>query len=133
MLETARAKVARAGLEDRIILVMAWPKIFRPPLSARTAFDHVLFSYSLSMIPDWREALVAAAKALSPEGRVHIVDFGDLKSLGLARGAAAAWLRLFHVTPRANFWRRWKRICAETEGLDPVPGRYAFAFRSRQR
>ena len=47
-----------------------------------TPFDRVLFSYSLSMIPDWYQALEAAVAALKSTGRIHIVDFGDLTELG---------------------------------------------------
>ena len=70
-------------------------------LFATSAFDHVVLSYALSMIPDWQGTIAHAAGLLAPGGRIHIVDFGDLADLprpmsGLLRG----WLRLFHVTPR---------------------------------
>ena len=101
MLLTAREQLARAGLEDRVTLVHGLAENLSPAAFGVEAFDHALFSYSLSMIPDWQQALVAAAKALSEQGHVHIVDFGDLKTLP-GKHLLRAWLALFHVTPRAR-------------------------------
>jgi len=81
MLKTARRQVARAGLADRIVLLQGLAEELAAEGFGETAFDHALFSYSLSMIPDWQRAIVAAAKALSGDGHVHIVDFGDLKTM----------------------------------------------------
>jgi S-adenosylmethionine-diacylgycerolhomoserine-N-methlytransferase len=66
------------------------------------AFERIVLSYSLSMIPDWEAALDHAAGLLAGDGQLHIVDFGDLA--GLPRPFAAAlraWLAKFHVAPRA--------------------------------
>src|SRR6202021_4242394 len=64
-------------------------------------FDHVMISYSLSMIPDWRGVLQAAAAHLKPGGRLHIVDFGRQERLpGIARSLLLRWLAIFDVTPR---------------------------------
>ena len=63
------------------------------------------------MIPDWRAALAAGYAALSPQGRMHVVDFGDLTGLGrLRERAMRAWLKLIprHATRRISRWR-WKR------------------------
>ena len=126
MLKTAKAQLDRAGLGDRITLVHGLAEALSPPSFGQDGFDHVLFSYSLSMIPDWRQAIVAAAQALSPEGLVHIVDFGDLRTLP-GRTALRAWLRLFHVTPRAELLEGLEAAFAEkTEALNLLPGRYAF-------
>lgn len=64
-------------------------------------FDHILFSYSLSMIPDWQAALDEAMRHLAPGGQLHIVDFGDQADLPrwFKRGLRA-WLARFHVAPR---------------------------------
>src|ERR1700722_16563024 len=121
MLRTAFGNVARAGLSDRITLVRGYAEALRPELFGRTKpFDRVLFPYSLSMIPDWRQALSAADESLSEGGRLHVVDFGDLTGLGpMAAGVLRAWLRLFHVEPRVEILRA---IEAET-GKDGIPGR----------
>jgi S-adenosylmethionine-diacylgycerolhomoserine-N-methlytransferase len=88
-----------------------------------------LLSYSLSMIPDWRQALYAAAESITPDGSVRIVDFGDLKGLGrLAESSLRAWLRLFHVSPRSEIVSALAaaQISGDTIALRMLPGRYAF-------
>jgi S-adenosylmethionine-diacylgycerolhomoserine-N-methlytransferase len=121
MLETARGQLTRAGLADRITLVHGLAENLSPAAFGQDVFDHALFSYSLSMIPDWRQALRACALALSEQGTVHIVDFGDFQSL-MGRTALQAWLRLFHVSPRAELLQSLE---LEKE-LILLPGRYAF-------
>jgi S-adenosylmethionine-diacylgycerolhomoserine-N-methlytransferase len=65
------------------------------------SFDHVMISYSLSMIPDWRRVLEEAASHLKPGGRLHIVDFGNQERLpDAARALLRRWLAMFDVTPR---------------------------------
>jgi S-adenosylmethionine-diacylgycerolhomoserine-N-methlytransferase len=93
-------------------------------------FDRALFSYSLSMIPDWRGALAAAAGAVRPGGAIDIVDFGDLTGLGPLSGLLRAWLRLFHVQPRAELLQYAQRVAGEDGAqLWVSPGRYAFSLR----
>lgn len=126
MLKTARARVAGAGLSHRITLAHGLAEDLTPHLFG--GVDHAVFSYSLSMIPDWRRALAAAGATLNPGGRLHIVDFGDLK--GLPPGAEAvlrAWLGLFHVTPRGELLAGLEGGDAPARGrLILLPGRYAF-------
>jgi S-adenosylmethionine-diacylgycerolhomoserine-N-methlytransferase len=60
-----------------------------------------LISYSLSMIPDWRGVLDAAAGRLAPGGRLHIVDFGNQERLpDIVRALLLRWLAMFDVSPR---------------------------------
>jgi S-adenosylmethionine-diacylgycerolhomoserine-N-methlytransferase len=67
------------------------------------AFDRVMISYALSMIPDWQAAIDCALSALAPSGSLHIVDFGQQERLPrLIRTGLQAWLERFHVTPRAD-------------------------------
>ena len=55
------------------------------------------------MIPGLAAALWLRARgAFAEQGRVHMVDFGDLTGLAPAERAMRAWLRLFHVTPRVE-------------------------------
>jgi S-adenosylmethionine-diacylgycerolhomoserine-N-methlytransferase len=127
MLETARAAVRRAGLAGRIILIQGLAEHLTPAQFGVESFENVLFSYSLSMIPDWRAALAAASRSLSPAGRLHVVDFGDLTGLGrLAKHAMRAWLRLFHVTPRVEFLAALEEVAGNEGELTLLFGRYAF-------
>lgn len=81
------------------------------------AFDRIILSYSLSMIPDWERALDHAAGLLAPHGQLHIVDFGDLHGLpGPFRTMLRAWLARFHVAPRTALPAAATRI-AHARGL----------------
>ena len=129
MLKTARRQLAKAGLTGRVMLIQGLAEELRPEAFGLAGFDHALFSYSLSMIPGWREAIFAAAKAVFPEGLIHIVDFGDLKTLP-CRTPLRRWLSLFYVTPRAALLEALEREVGEAEkGLNVLPGRYAFRLR----
>jgi len=82
MLETARAKIAAAGLSHRIELAQGDATAFdSTALFGVAAFDRVFQSYTLSMIPDWQGALREGASKLAPGGRLDIVDFGQQEGL----------------------------------------------------
>src|SRR6202171_2845526 len=84
MLTSAISAISRRGLSNRIRVAHGDGTAFDPQsLFGIQAFDHVLISYSLSMIPDWRRVLQAAARHLKPGGRLHIGDFGDQERLPL--------------------------------------------------
>jgi S-adenosylmethionine-diacylgycerolhomoserine-N-methlytransferase len=105
---------------------------FSPSLFDRAEpFDAVVFSYSLSMIPDWKQALKNAGGALTPEGKIHVVDFGDLGGAGLRRQLLRSWLNLFHVEPREELLRTLEAVKGDLFHLHTLPGRYAFLFRGR--
>ena len=62
MLQTARESLTRAGIGEKAVLRQGLAEEMRPSLFGLTQpFDHAVFSYSLSMIPDWRAALRSAA------------------------------------------------------------------------
>ena len=72
-------------------------------LLGEPAFERIVLSYSLSMIPDWQGALDHAASLLATGGELHIVDFGDLSGLpGPFSALLEAWLAKFHVKPRQD-------------------------------
>jgi S-adenosylmethionine-diacylgycerolhomoserine-N-methlytransferase len=102
MLTSAIAAVSRHGLTDRIRVAHGDGTSFDPQISfGIPSFDHIMISYSLSMIPDWRGVLAAAASRLKPGGRLHIVDFGGQERLpDIARALLLRWLAIFDVTPR---------------------------------
>jgi len=129
MLLTARKAIEQAGLNDRIKLVQAYAEDLSPTLFGESApFDEIVFSYSLSMIPDWKQALRASQAALSKGGRIWVVDFGDLKGLGPAgEGALRRWLKLFHVAPRDELLQTIEQQSAQGH-LHLLAGRYAFIW-----
>jgi S-adenosylmethionine-diacylgycerolhomoserine-N-methlytransferase len=132
MLVTAHKAVERAGLGGRIKLIQAYAEELTPALFGETEpFDAAVFSYSLSMIPDWKQALKAAEASLAPGGKVHVVDFGDLKGLGrIGERALRLWLSLFHVAPRDELLTTIAAKPAGAGKLDLLPGRYAFLWSS---
>jgi S-adenosylmethionine-diacylgycerolhomoserine-N-methlytransferase len=102
MLASAATRVARERLGTRIFLGEADATHFDPAaLFGRSRFDRILFSYTLSMIPAWQDALRQAAGLLAPGGVLSIVDFGDQRRLPQwFRNSLRAWLARFDVSPR---------------------------------
>ncbi|MEO0625252.1 MAG: class I SAM-dependent methyltransferase [Pseudomonadota bacterium] len=104
MLVTARRKIAKAGLAERITLAEADATAVDPrTLFGVDGFDRVFFSYTLSMVPQWETALDQAMEVLSRGGKLHVVDFGQQREMPRAIHAVLKkWLALFHVEARAN-------------------------------
>ncbi|MFA5970507.1 MAG: class I SAM-dependent methyltransferase [Sphingomonas sp.] len=134
MLETARAKVAAAGLSDRITLAQGDATAFdAAALFGIERFDRIFQSYTLSMIPDWQGAIREAAGKLAPGGRLDIVDFGQQEQLpGAFRALLFAWLARFDVSPRATL-AQVTDAAAEANGLtarfQPLYRGYAWSAR----
>jgi S-adenosylmethionine-diacylgycerolhomoserine-N-methlytransferase len=127
MLETARTKVAAAGLSDRITLAQGDATAFdAAALFGVARFDRVFQSYTLSMIPDWQGAIREGASKLAPGGRLDIVDFGQQEDLPAAfRKLLFAWLAKFDVTPRANL----ASVVATVAGAGGLEGRFTPLYR----
>jgi len=124
MLKSARAALgaeARLGEGDACA--------FDPQgLLGEPAFERIVLSYSLSMIPDWEGAFDHAAGKLTPGGQLHIVDFGDLGGMpGPFAAGLRAWLAKFHVTPRAAMPAVAARIAA-ARGLGLASTHGAFGY-----
>jgi S-adenosylmethionine-diacylgycerolhomoserine-N-methlytransferase len=119
MLTSAISAISRRGLTSRIRVAHGDGTAFNPQVSFGIAeFDHVMISYSLSMIGDWRLVLQAAAGRLKPGGSLHIVDFGNQERLpGIARTLLQRWLALFGVTPRDGLERELS-VMAKTSGAE---------------
>jgi S-adenosylmethionine-diacylgycerolhomoserine-N-methlytransferase len=104
MLRTARRAVLRAQLGERIALAEADATTFDAKAmfgrAAARGFDRIYISYTLSMVPDWRDVLPKAIAALAPGGALHIVDFGQQSGLPSSfRHLLFAWLARFSVHP----------------------------------
>ena len=101
MLATARKSIERAGLAHRITLKQADATNFdAQTIFGQAQFDRVFFSYTLSMIPDWKAALAHGIKAT--RGSALVVDFGQLEGWPRSfKRILFAWLDSFDVEPRA--------------------------------
>jgi S-adenosylmethionine-diacylgycerolhomoserine-N-methlytransferase len=104
MLTSAIAAITRHGLNGRIRVGHGDATAFDPrAIFGIAAFDHIMISYSVSMIPDWKAVLERAAVSLKSGGCLHIVDFGGQEGLPrIARSLLRRWLAMFDVTPRDN-------------------------------
>jgi S-adenosylmethionine-diacylgycerolhomoserine-N-methlytransferase len=117
MLTSAIAAITRHGLNGLIRVAHGDATAFNPQaIFGIAAFDHVMISYSVSMIPDWKAVLERAALSLKNGGRLHIVDFGSQERLPrMARSLLRRWLALFDVTPRDNLENTLKML-ADSSG-----------------
>lgn len=81
-------------------------------------FDHIVLSFSLSMIPDWQNALAEATRHLAPGGQLHVVDFGESSRLPswFQRGLLA-WLSRFHVAPRVTLEAEMRKVASSNGSL----------------
>lgn len=117
MLDTAGASIARWGLLDRINLARADGGTLNvEALFGVANFDRIFFSYALSMMPPWREALGRAVALLRPGGSLHVVDFGQYDRLpAFLKQLHFASARAHHVFPRADLNAVLQRLSAEVD------------------
>jgi S-adenosylmethionine-diacylgycerolhomoserine-N-methlytransferase len=132
MLATAANKVRRRGLESRITLRTCYAEELdhARTFSLDAPFDAAFFSYSLSMIPTWQQAIAAALANLKPRATLYVVDFWDQGAWpGWFRALLKKWLDLFHVVYRPELLEHLRELEARGVGrltIEPVAGRYAY-------
>jgi S-adenosylmethionine-diacylgycerolhomoserine-N-methlytransferase len=133
MLRTARAKCQRRGVAAPLLCVPAEEVDWAATFALDAPFDIVYFSYTLSMIPTWPEALHAALRNVRPGGSFHVVDFWDQGGLpGWFRAVLTRWLRAFHVRHEPKLLERLEALGAAGVGrltIEPVARRYAYIAR----
>ena len=93
LLERAQA---RLGHRHNVRLIEADATTYRPEFPV----DVVYLSYALTMIPNWRGALINAIAMLKPGGMLGIVDF----YVAPKRPESGT---LGHSRLECAFWRRW--------------------------
>jgi S-adenosylmethionine-diacylgycerolhomoserine-N-methlytransferase len=132
MLETAKTSVEKRGLSDKIDLKFCYAEKVEHQATFGLAdpFDVIFFSYSLSMMPTWPQAIDAALANLKPAGKVYIVDFWDQAELPKAFGfVLKKFLAAFHVHHRPELMEYLKKMEADkrcTLEIQPLFGRYAY-------
>jgi S-adenosylmethionine-diacylgycerolhomoserine-N-methlytransferase len=133
LVDLCPALLAQARLRARrlanVRVIEADATTYRPAQPA----DLVYFSYALTMIPEWRAALVNALAMLRPGGILGVVDFYVSErdpAPGLARHGAltrAFWPRWFGhdgVHPNPEHLPTLRRLLPDhrlMEGQGPVP------------
>jgi S-adenosylmethionine-diacylgycerolhomoserine-N-methlytransferase len=117
MLASANRAIARAGLAARISLAHGDATCLDPQaLFGMAKFERIFISYSLSMIPQWRQALDVALSLLGTGGELRIVDFGAQDELPATfRWLLRGWLAHFAVTPRDDLEAVLRARCAEAD------------------
>jgi S-adenosylmethionine-diacylgycerolhomoserine-N-methlytransferase len=139
MLATAEAKVRGRGLAQRITLrpCLAEELDHAWTFGLADPFDAAFFSYSLSMIPTWPQAIEAALANLKPGAALYVVDFWDQGDWpGWFRLLLKKWLDLFHVVHRPELLDHLRSLEARGIGaltIEPVAGRYAYLATFRKK
>jgi S-adenosylmethionine-diacylgycerolhomoserine-N-methlytransferase len=96
LLQVAEQRMQRAGFNSAQVHLADATRFSAPPESV----DLVTFSYSLTMIPDWFEALAVAERMLKPGGSIAVADFYVSRKFADIGFQQHCWLR------RA-FWTHW--------------------------
>lgn len=105
MLITAEQKLADQAYASRIHLKqgLAEDVHYQNLFALDKPFDMVFYSYALSMIPPWREALAQGLINLKDGGDLYIVDFSQQAELpAWFRALLRRWLNLFDVHPNPD-------------------------------
>jgi S-adenosylmethionine-diacylgycerolhomoserine-N-methlytransferase len=102
MLKTAQAKVDAKNVSNvSLKLALADDFTYHETFGLDEPFDTICFSYSITMIPTWRESIANALENLKPGHNIYIVDFYDQKDLPQwFQKVLKIWLKQFHV----HFW-----------------------------
>jgi S-adenosylmethionine-diacylgycerolhomoserine-N-methlytransferase len=101
-LDASAAMLARARPRTRARLARGLAEALDPQaqFGLDRPFDRIVFSYALSMFPDWQGALGRALAVLRPGGTLAIVDFGSQPRWPAPlKRSLRAWLGLFDVHP----------------------------------
>jgi S-adenosylmethionine-diacylgycerolhomoserine-N-methlytransferase len=136
MLGTAAQNLERAGLSPRVALRHGLAEeLDSAAFGQERRFDAILFSYSLSMIPTWRQAVDRARLQLAPGGMIAVVDFWDQRDLPRwFRELLGQWLALFAVRPDRRLVPFFECLAASEDAdlnVRSVFGRYALTLTYR--
>ena len=137
MLATAEAKVKAHKLDQRITLRHCYAEQVdhAKTFQLDAPFDAAFFSYSLSMIPTWPQAIDAALANIKRGGAFYVVDFWDQGGWPRwFRFILEGWLDLFHVHYRPELLEHLRELDKKGIGsltVKSVARRYAYlaAFR----
>ena len=116
MLKSALTTMQHGGFGTPVKFACVDATTFDPARSLGQAeFDRIYFSYTLSMVPQWKAALAHAHSMLAPAGELHIVDFGQCENIAPSfRNLLFRWLAAFHVSPRADMKAVLTQLASQT-------------------
>lgn len=119
MLKTARKSLQKNDFENRPLIAQGFAQSFNPAdtFGLSHDFDKIVFSYALSIIPPWKDALENALRIVKPGGEIHIVDFGGQENLpAFFRAFLFWWLSLFHVYHKPEIYEHLRTLEAQGRG-----------------
>jgi len=135
MLETAANKLKHKA-NVRLQQGLAQEVHYRDHFQLQQAFDVVFFSYALSMIPSFRDALHRALDNLKPQGHLYIVDFYDQRGWPTwFRKLLQSWLARFGVQHDPALPAYLQALHEQGHGqlqIESLGGRYAFIAHFRK-
>lgn len=131
MLKTAQETINAANLKNITLkTALADDFDYRKTFDLNKPFDAIFFSYSISMIPTWKESIANALENLQSGRSFHIVDFYDQRDLpAWFRGILKKWLSKFHVRFWSGLLPHLKELEKQGSGklqITSVARRYAF-------
>jgi len=111
----------RAAIRPNVRVVEADATIYRP----QTPVDCVIFSYSLTMMSEWRAALDNAVAMLKPQGQLAVIDFTTSPQQGwLARAFWRSWFAHDGVHLDQRHTAALRALCSQhsfEERRTPIP------------
>jgi S-adenosylmethionine-diacylgycerolhomoserine-N-methlytransferase len=132
MLKTARNALKIKNLSENINLQLGFAQSFDPQklFALERPINKFIFSYSLSIIPPWRESLDHTLNLLPSGGEIHIIDFGAQSGLPrFVRTIIFGWLKLFHVYYRPEIEAYLQTLKAQGKGTLKIHNLYrGYAF-----
>lgn len=133
MLKTARERLARRSGTISLAAGEAAALGRIPQVREMAPFDAILFSYSLSMMPEWRKAVASSLALLRQGGSLHLVDFDGLGRWPPPfRSLLRWWLARWHVHGVPEAVELLHKAAGAREGQVSVrrlAGGYAFLAR----
>lgn len=138
MLKTAQEKIGSRNLKNITLrTALADDFNYQKTFHLTEAFDAIYFSYSISMIPTWKESIANALENLKPGRSFYIVDFYDQKDLpAWFRTLLKGWLRKFHVQFWGDLLPHLETLEEQGLGklvLNSIARRYAFIARFKKK
>lgn len=137
MLKTSQEKIDAQNLKNvGLCVALADDFTFQDSFGLSEPFDTIYFSYSISMIPTWRESIQNALDNLKSGRSFYIVDFYDQADLPVwFQKILQSWLKQFHVKYPKELLPHLETL--EKQGLGkltvtPLYRKYAFIAEFRK-
>lgn len=132
MLKTARRAVEWAKLD--IPLRQGFAENFDPQALFKLdkPLDKIVFSYTLSIIPPWKESIDHSLEVLADDGKILIVDFSGMSGMpGWFQKLIFWWLSKFHVYYKPEILEYLRTLVEEGKGTLNVKHLYnGYAYKA---